>query len=222
MVEYCVQKRYKSVLKISDFMSKQEISINLKMVSVPEMPVRVHYAPAAASKQNPVFDFGHFIKQLGVLAVVVGLSLACYLSVSRCLVQTIEVVGESMVPALQPGNHYILNRWAYHNASPQRGDIVVIRDPADHGYSVKRIVALGGESVHFVGGKVMINGEVLKEPYLKPGTYTFTYAEAHEQFISCGEDQYFVLGDNRPASIDSRAYGAVSRKDILGRVVVDR
>jgi signal peptidase I len=203
-------------------MSEQEISINLKMVSVPEMPVAVHYAPAATETKQSSFDFRHFIKQLGILSVIVGLSLACYLSVSRCLVQTIEVVGESMVPTLQSGNHYILNRWAYHNATPQRGDVVVIRDPGDHGYSVKRIVALSGESLHFVDGKVIINGDVLKEPYLKAGTYTFTFARAREQFLTCGEDQYFVMGDNRMISIDSRAYGAVSRKDILGKVMFDQ
>ena len=99
---------------------------------------------------------------------------------------------------------------------------MVIRDPADHGFSVKRVIGLGGESVHFVDGKVHINGEALKDPNLKSGTNTFTYSKAREQFITCGEDQYFVLGDNRPDSIDSRAYGTVSRKDVLGRVVLDK
>jgi signal peptidase I len=203
-------------------MSEQEFSMNLKMVSVPEGPRMCDYAPAAAGKRGPAFDFGHLIKQLCILAAIAVLSVGCYLSISRCLVQTIEVVGESMLPTLQPGNHYILNRWAFHNAGPVRGDVVVIRDPADHGYSVKRIIALGGESLHFVDGKVLINGETLNEPYLKPGTHTFTYSKDREQFITVGENEYFVLGDNRLASIDSRAYGAVSRADILGRVVLDK
>jgi signal peptidase I len=202
-------------------MGEQNLSINLRMVSVPEAPVGSHYAPAD-TKSPAAFDSGRFLKQLGILAIIAVLSMACYLSISRCLVQTIEVVGESMLPTLQPGNHYILNRWAFHNAGPERGDVVVIRDPGDHGFSVKRVIALGGESVHFVDGKVLINGEALKEPYLKPGTYTFTYSKAREQFITCGKDSYFVLGDNRPDSIDSRAYGAVSRKDVLGRVVLDK
>jgi signal peptidase I len=202
-------------------MGEQNLSINLRMVSVPEAPVGSHYAPAD-TKSPAAFESGRLLKQLGILAIIAVLSMACYLSISRCLVQTIEVVGESMLPTLQPGNHYILNRWAFHNAGPERGDVVVIRDPADHGFSVKRVIALGGESVHFVDGKVLINGEALKEPYLKPGTYTFTYSKAREQFITCGEDSYFVLGDNRSDSIDSRAYGAVSRKDVLGRVVLDK
>lgn len=202
-------------------MSEQEISINLKMVSVPAPPAgaTIHYP---VRRWTPALDFSRFLQQFAILAAVGLLSFGCYLGISRYLVQTIEVVGESMIPTLQPGNHYILNRCAYQKSDPQRGDVVVIRDPADHGFSVKRIVALSGESVHFLSGKVFINGDPLKEPYLKPGTYTFTYSQQIEQFITCGKDQYFVLGDNRPASIDSRAYGPVSRGDILGRVVLDK
>jgi signal peptidase I len=203
-------------------MSEQEISINMNMVSVPAHPAPSHYAPSATRKRTSSFHIDRFIKQLGILALIGLLSAGCYLYISHCLVQTIEVVGNSMVPTLQPGNHYILNRWAYHDVGPQRGDIVVLRDPADHGFSVKRIVAMGGESVHFMNGKVFLNGDALAEPYLKPGTYTFTYSQAKEQFITCGEDQYFVLGDNRLESIDSRAYGTVSRADILGRVVLNK
>jgi signal peptidase I len=207
-------------------MSQENISINLKMVSVPALPARdfrEYFPPAARTRaQARAFNFGRFIIQLFVLAVVACLSFGCYLAVSRYIVQTIEVVGESMVPTLQPGHHYILNRWAYHDAEPARGDVVVIRDPADHGISVKRIIALSGESVHFVDGKVIVNGHTLNEPYLKGGTYTFTYAQAHEEFFTCGKDQYFLLGDNRPVSIDSRAYGPVTREDILGRVSMDK
>ncbi len=203
-------------------MSEQDISINLNMVSVPTIPAPSHYAPAASRKQMRAFNLGRFIKQMSLLAFIGFLCVACYLSISHCLVQSIEVVGNSMVPTLQPGNHYILNRWAYHDVGPQRGDIVVLRDPADHGFSVKRIIAMGGESVHFMDGKVFVNSEALVEPYLKPGTYTFTYSQAKEQFITCGQDQYFVLGDNRLESIDSRAYGTVSRDDILGRVMLQK
>jgi signal peptidase I len=130
------------------------------------------------------------------------------------------VVGVSMVPTLQEGNEYLLNVWAFRNAVPERNQVVVIRDPADHGLSVKRIVAVSGESVHFKNGRVYVNGQELDEPYLLPNTHTFTYSQAREQFITCGRDQFFVLGDNRARSIDSRAYGPVSRQDILGLVRV--
>ena len=97
-----------------------------------------------------------------------------------------------MVPTLHPGSHYLLNRTAYRQSPPQRGDVVVIHDPGDHGFSVKRIIALEGETVHFLNGKVYVNTEPLSEPYLLPGTFTFTYSQAKEQLITCGKDQCLV------------------------------
>jgi signal peptidase I len=204
------------------FMAEQKVSMQqLKMVSVPDRPA-VNYDTASYRKQSRAFNTGRFFRQLLIMALIALLTLGCYWAISRYCLQTIEVVGESMIPTLQQNGHYILNRWAFHNHTPQRGDIIVIRDPEDNGFSVKRVIALAGESVHFVNGKVYVNGEQLKEPYLLPHTYTFTYAQAHEQLITCGQDQYFVLGDNRPDSIDSRAYGPVPRENILGQVVLNK
>lgn len=165
---------------------------------------------------------GRLTARLIVLLVLALLSLGVYSIISRNFFQSVQVVGESMVPTLNQGSHYILNRLAYRNSPPQRGDIVVIHDPGDHGYSVKRVIAVAGESVHFLNGKVYVNGEPLDEPYLLPGTHTFTYSRAQEQLITCGQDHYFVLGDNRLVSVDSRSYGPVDRQDILGRVVLHK
>ena len=195
------------------------------MVSTPAdviQPLTVPVIGHVKRAHSKPFDFSKLLRSLAVFAVIGVLSALCYLGISRYLVQSIEVVGESMVPTLSQGSHYILNRMAYNKATPQHGDIVVIRDPADHGFSVKRIVAVSGESVHFFQGKVFVNSEQLNESYLLPGTLTFTYSQAKEQMITCGKDQYFVLGDNRPASVDSRSYGPVSSKDILGQVVLNK
>jgi signal peptidase I len=201
-------------------MAEQKISM-LKMASVPQQQV-VNYDTASYRRQHRTFHAGRLFRQLLVLIAIALLSFGCYWAISRYCLQTIEVVGESMIPTLQQNGHYILNRWAFHKQSPQRGDVIVIRDPEDNGFSVKRVVAVAGESVHFLNGKVYVNGEQLNEPYLLPHTYTFTYALTHEQFITCGKDQYFVLGDNRPNSIDSRAYGPVPRGNILGQVVLNK
>ena len=104
--------------------------------------------------------------------------------------------------------------------SPKRSDIVVIKDPTDGAYVVKRIIAMPGEAVLFKNGKVYVNGKKLPEPYLQPWQKTFTYSGPQEQMIICGKDQYFVLGDNRDNSFDSRVYGPVQRRNILGAVML--
>jgi len=99
-------------------------------------------------------------------------------------------------------------------------DVVVLVDPGDHGFSVKRIIATPGQSIYFKFGRVFVNDREIDEPYLTVNTHTFTYSQMKEQMITLGPDQYFVLGDNRPRSIDSRCYGAVPRGNILGKVML--
>src|ERR1700722_14079508 len=186
-------------------MADDKITLNLTMVSVPADPVAVSYG-TEVKKKRASFNFGKVIQQLLVMALILALSIGCYYIISKYFVESVQVVGVSMVPTLEENNHYLLNRWAYHNHDPKVGDVVVLRDPEDHGFSVKRVIATGGQSVLFKDGKVFIKGKELNEPYLLPQTHTYTYSVKKEQFITCGKDQYFVLGDNRLKSIDSRAY----------------
>ncbi len=148
------------------------------------------------------------------------LAAASYLFISGFIFQSVQIVGRSMAPTLQDSRRYLFNRLVFHIRGPRRDDIVVIRDPADRRLSVKRIIALAGDSVYLKDGSVYVNGRKLQEPYLPAGTPTFPEGKLAEQWLRCGQDQYIVLGDNRKDSADSRSYGPVSRRDVLGLIEV--
>ncbi|HYG35558.1 MAG TPA: signal peptidase I [Clostridia bacterium] len=150
---------------------------------------------------------------------LIVLAFTSYLVVSHFFVQSVRVVGRSMAPTLEDSRFYLLNRWVLYVRAPQRTDIVVIRDPQDNGFSVKRVIAAEGDSVVIKDGTVFVNGQKLEESYLPPHTPTFSTPPLNEQSFKCDKDQYFVLGDNRNCSLDSRTYGPIARSKILGLII---
>lgn len=140
------------------------------------------------------------------------------LVVVHYFVGTIFIVsGESMLPALQDGQLVWSNKIAYLTGSPKRGDPVVVLypgDPANKKY-VKRIIGLPGEKIIIKDGKVFINSldNRLDESYLAVGVETDPNNE-----WDLGSDEYFLMGDNRPNSNDSRFFGSVEKRFIFGRV----
>jgi signal peptidase I len=159
------------------------------------------------------------LQQLFQCLIVGILAIGSYFFISHYILQTVQVVGVSMFPTLHDADRYFLNRLTYDFRAPQRGEIVVVRDPTDGEYCVKRIVGLPGESLVFKNGRMFVNGKELPEPYLPYGVKTFTPEVVQEELVTCGKDRYFVLGDNRNYSFDSRYYGAISRANILGVVM---
>ena len=160
------------------------------------------------------------IKQFVSCMLVAAVAYGCFQFITHYVLQSVQVVGGSMSPTLHDSERYVLNRWVYHLREPQPKDIVVLRDPEDKSYAVKRIVAQQGDRIYVnKAGQIFVNGKLLNEPYLPPGTMTYASAKAPEQMWVCGTNRYFVLGDNRNNSADSRVYGAVSRQDILGLVL---
>lgn len=159
------------------------------------------------------------LRQLAQWLAVAVMGIGSYWIISHFFLQTVSVVGGSMSPTLEDSHKYLLNRWVYMVREPQEQEIVVIRDPADHGFSVKRVIAGPGHAVYIKRGSVFIDGKLLEEPYLRENIPTYAMGRSTEQLFKCGDNQFFVLGDNRSNSIDSRTYGPINRENILGLIV---
>ena len=149
-----------------------------------------------------------FIRE--VLAILV-LAVAIFFLI-QAVVQSSVVVYSSMEPNLHSGQRLVINKVVYKLHEPERGDIIVFHNPNNPNEDfIKRIIGLPGETIEIKDGVVYISGLRLDEPYIKdPSSRPFP-----EQKIS--EDSYFVLGDNRNNSTDSRAGWTVFRQDIVGQ-----
>lgn len=131
--------------------------------------------------------------------------------VKHFVASPILVRGDSMDPTLKSGEFMILDKIRYKLKEINRFDIVVIN--TDNSSLIKRVIGLPFETVEYKDNKLYINGEYVKEDFLGEGVYTkdFSYS------VTLGEDEYFVLGDNRSVSKDSRAFGPVKKSEIDGR-----
>ena len=132
--------------------------------------------------------------------------------------QRTAVNGTSMVPTLEDGDQLICDKISYRFHDPERFDIIIFPYKYQKNtYFIKRVIGLPGETVRIdYDGNIYINGEILDEKY---GLEKMTYPGIAEQEITLGDDEYFVLGDNRNVSEDSRYpdVGLIKREDIIGR-----
>lgn len=159
---------------------------------------------------HEIWDFARVL----LLATLVVLPIRYFLA------QPFIVKGASMEPAFFERNYLIIDEASYYFRDPARGEVVVFRYPLDPSeYFIKRVIALPGETIKISGDKVMVGTSpdllnTLAEPYLLAGLPTA--GEIHQ---TLGANEYFVMGDNRTFSLDSRRWGVLPRANITGRVV---
>lgn len=132
--------------------------------------------------------------------------------------QRVSTVGDSMSPVLKNGDIVLVNRIVYNATTPKRGDVIVFKPRGNENshYYIKRIIGLPGETIEFIENRIYINGERLDEDY---ETTNIDYVGVVEDKLTLGNDEYFVLGDNRENSEDSRYadIGNVKREYIYGK-----
>lgn len=154
------------------------------------------------------------------VAKVVVISLAIIVPVRYFLIQPFYVKGASMEPNFFDNEYLVVDEISYRFSDPQRGDVVVLRNPRhESDFFIKRIVGLPGERLEIINGEVNVygadypNGITLDESeYLSSDTRTTGTVDQ-----ALGDNEYFVLGDNRESSLDSRFFGPVVRREIVGR-----
>lgn len=139
-----------------------------------------------------------------VLVALLFYTLSFHVSVVR---------GSSMSPGIHDGDRILVEPWSYVFGGVSRGDVVVMQSPLDPGLDyIKRVIGLPGDEILIAAGAVWVNGELLEEPYAVPGDASLY------QWTRVLDDHYFVLGDNRPHSSDSREFGQVPARFLRGRV----
>ncbi|HUA99801.1 MAG TPA: signal peptidase I [Terracidiphilus sp.] len=162
--------------------------------------------PASPKKKDSI---GLWLRDLIVSAVVSVLIITF-------LYQPVRVEGTSMLPRLEDHDRLFINKFVYHFEAIHRGDVVVFHYPLDPSKSyIKRVIALPGDRIRIVDGQVWLNGRHLREPYV-PARYRDDDSMAQ---LTVPPDCYFVMGDHRSISSDSRAFGPVERDLIYGKAV---
>lgn len=178
-----------------------------------ELNNRERYYPSES--ERPLWQkISEFIWEMVRVAVI---SLAIIIPVRYFLIQPFYVKGASMEPNFYDHEYLIIDEISYRFNQPQRGDIVVFKYPKDpKQFFIKRVVGLPGERVKIEDNKIYIDGTILNEAYLDSGAETVLALRGYGDVV-LGSDEYFLLGDNRSQSLDSRSFGPVKREYIIGR-----
>lgn len=156
-----------------------------------------------------IFDF------LQSIVIVLSVMVMVYLFI----MSPQEINGASMEPNFHNGEYILTNKVIYKLYSPHRGDVVIFKSPRNKEIDfIKRIIALPGERVRLSENAFYINGQKLNETYMPTDVYIFGGSFLREnQEIIIPESKFFVIGDNRPHSADSREFGPIAKEDFIGK-----
>lgn len=170
-------------------------------------------------QESPDIAAGGALAFIGELIKIALISLAIIIPVRYFLIKPFYVNGASMEPTYYNHEYLIIDEISYRFNEPERGEVVVFKYPKDRSqFFIKRIIALPGERVSITDGNVVIynsknlDGLNLEEPYLSDSTKTSGNID-----LALEQGEYFVLGDNRSASLDSRRFGALQKDEIIGK-----
>jgi len=146
--------------------------------------------------------------------LIISLAISCFIIIF--LYQPVKVEGTSMMPSLEDQERIFVNKFVYRLEPIERGDIVVFRYPRDPSKSfIKRVIGLAGDHIRIVAGQVYVNGQRLEEDYVPP---VYEDERSYPEIV-VPPDSYFVLGDHRSLSNDSRDFGPVPQHYIYGKAV---
>jgi signal peptidase I len=161
-----------------------------------------------------------FLDIIETIVIALSIFLIIYLFVSS----PHQVNGQSMVPNFQSGEYVLSDKVSYRLGDPKRGDIIVFHAPeaaqCPKGTGcdfIKRVLGRPGETIEVHDNGVWVNGQKLDEPYIPEDFTTLPGPATKGKTLVLGPDEYFVCGDNRPYSSDSRAWGPIHKNDIVGK-----
>jgi len=162
---------------------------------------------ASAARVRP--GFGAWLRDL-----IISLAISAFIIIF--VYQPVKVEGVSMMPSLEDQERIFVNKFVYRLEAIERGDVVVFRYPRDPSKSyIKRVIGIAGDRIRIDGGQVYVNGEALDEDYVPPA---YTDSRSYPEIV-VPRDSYFVLGDHRSMSSDSREFGPVNQSYIYGKAV---
>ncbi len=162
------------------------------------------------------------LRELKEWAQSIAVALVLTLIIRSYVIQAFKIPSGSMRPTLAEGDKLFVNKYIYRFEPPKRGDIIVFKFPQDKKKDfIKRLVAFEGETVEIKDGKITVDGRVLDDPESFGKFYYYNhdpYANPNEK-IRVPKDSYFVLGDNSANSQDSRFWGFVPKKNMVGKAL---